>query len=272
MNNYIRLIVPVLATLAAACGTTSELQQPATPEAVGATTPAPSRGRPRAENQATCRSIRIRQGRGARFHRWHRHKQAEAGAGADPQHHNGEQPSHVLRSRCSEDFGDRSLFGGGARTCPGKALVVSGKVTRLVEGMGPCVSWSNSGRQLVFRRHGATIRCRERQCHSQCLDRQQQLGAWQRTGSDANGAELHGSVRDQDRGAAPRRQEGAGGGQGQLKDKNMNDTTGCAAAQPETLWTRRSSWASNGSVCSGSSFSKNLDPEFLCLRELSGLS
>ena len=136
MNNYIRLIVPVLATLAAACGTTSELQQPATPEAVGATTPAQ-------ETAAPAQKIKPH----VDLSGYDKVVVLDFTDGTDTSKLKPEQVQlhstimannlHMFSDLVAQKISETGAYSEVVRQpTPGKALVVSGKVTRLVEGNG----------------------------------------------------------------------------------------------------------------------------------------
>jgi Domain of unknown function (DUF4410) len=136
MNAYIRIIVPALAALAAACGTTSELQQPATPETVSAPTAAqPST----AHAQATKTHVDLSG--------YDKVVVLDFIDGTDtsklkPEEvhlHNSLMASklHTFSDLIAQKISETGAYLEVAREpSDGKALVVSGKVTRLVEGNG----------------------------------------------------------------------------------------------------------------------------------------
>jgi hypothetical protein len=136
MNTYIRLIVPVLAAFAAACGTTSELQQPAKPETVSATTPAQ-------ETAAHAQKIKPH----VDLSGYDKVVVLDFTDGTDTSKLKPEQVhlhSTIMANnlRTFSDLIAQKISETGAYSevvrepTQGKALVVSGKVTRLVEGNG----------------------------------------------------------------------------------------------------------------------------------------
>ena len=135
MNNYIRLIVPVLAAFAAACGTTSELQQPAKPETVSATTPA----------QETAAHAQVKPH--VDLSGYDKVVVLDFTDGTDTSKLKPEQVHphstmmannlHIFSDLIAQKISETKAYSEVAREpVPGKALVVSGKVTRLVEGNG----------------------------------------------------------------------------------------------------------------------------------------
>ncbi|HXJ40562.1 MAG TPA: DUF4410 domain-containing protein [Bryobacteraceae bacterium] len=135
MNTYIRLFVPVLAALAAACGTTSELQQPAKPETVSATTPA----------QETAAHAQIKPH--VDLSGYDKVVVLDFTDGTDTSKLKPEQVHphstmmannlHIFSDLIAQKISETKAYSEVAREpTPGKALVVSGKVTRLVEGNG----------------------------------------------------------------------------------------------------------------------------------------
>lgn len=135
MNTYIRLFVPVLAALAAACGTTSELQQPAKPETVSATTPA----------QETAAHAQVKPH--VDLSGYDKVVVLDFTDGTDTSKLKPEQVHphstmmannlHIFSDLIAQKISETKAYSEVAREpAPGKALVVSGKVTRLVEGNG----------------------------------------------------------------------------------------------------------------------------------------
>ena len=135
MNTYIRLFVPVLAALAAACGTTSELQQPAKPETVSATTP----------GQETAAHAQIKPH--VDLSGYDKVVVLDFTDGTDTSKLKPEQVHphstmmannlHIFSDLIAQKISETKAYSEVAREpAPGKALVVSGKVTRLVEGNG----------------------------------------------------------------------------------------------------------------------------------------
>ena len=135
MNTYIRLFVPVLAALAAACGTTSELQQPAKPETVSATTPA----------QETAAHAQVKPY--VDLSGYDKVVVLDFTDGTDTSKLKPEQVHphstmmannlHIFSDLIAQKISETKAYSEVAREpAPGKALVVSGKVTRLVEGNG----------------------------------------------------------------------------------------------------------------------------------------
>ncbi len=134
MNNYIRLIVPVLAALAAACGTTSELQRPA--DTVSATTPAHDTAGPA---QKLKPHVDLSE--------YDKVVVLDFTDGTDASKLKPEQVSihntmmannlHRFSDLIAQKISETKAYSQVAREpSPGKALVVSGRVTRLVEGNG----------------------------------------------------------------------------------------------------------------------------------------
>ena len=135
MNNYIRLIVPVLAAFAAACGTTSELQQPAKPETVSATTPA----------QETAAHAQVKPH--VDLSGYDKVVVLDFTDGTDTSKLKPEQVHphstmmannlHIFSDLIAQKISETGAYSEVVREpTPGKALVVSGRVTRLVEGNG----------------------------------------------------------------------------------------------------------------------------------------
>jgi hypothetical protein len=136
MNTYIRLIVPVLAAVAAACGTTSELQQPATLETASATTPPQERA-------AAAQKIKPH----VDLSEYDRVVVLDFTDGTDTSKLKPEQVHihdtmmvnnlHSFSDLIAQKISETRAYSQVAREpSPGKALVVSGKVTRLIEGNG----------------------------------------------------------------------------------------------------------------------------------------
>ncbi len=142
MNTYVRLIVPMFAALAAACGTTSELQQPVNPE-TAATIPA-QQGTAHAQSGATA----------AQKTKAHVDLSAYDSVvvldftdGTDTSKLKPEQVSlhnklmvnnlRIFSDLIAQKITETHAYSQVSRDpVQGKALVVSGKVTRLDEGNG----------------------------------------------------------------------------------------------------------------------------------------
>ena len=136
MNTYIRLIVPVLAAFAAACGTTSELQQPAKPDTASATAPTQ-------ETAAHAQKVKPR----VDLSGYDKIVVLDFTDGTDTSKLKPEQVRlhgtimannlRIFSDLIAQKISETGAYSEVVREpSPGKALVVSGKVTRLVEGNG----------------------------------------------------------------------------------------------------------------------------------------
>jgi hypothetical protein len=137
MNAYLRLLVPVLAALAAAaCGTTSELQQPAKPETAsaatptqGTATPAPTT-KPHVDLSGYDKVVVLDFTDGTDISKL---KPEEV------HFHNTMMANHLhtFSDIIAQKIVETKAYSEVVREpSQGKALIVSGKITRLVEGNG----------------------------------------------------------------------------------------------------------------------------------------
>lgn len=198
MNSYIRFIVPVLAVVLTACGTTSDIKPDAAPVAGGA----PTQNVKLTVDLSGYDKVVVLDFADATDTSKLKPDQLRS--------HNEMMATdlHHFSDLIARDIRDTGAYSDVVREAsPGKALVISGRVTRLVEGNSALRLWIGMGREFLFRCRGQVVGFRNRQHLGQRDHRQQQLAARRRARVGADRPELPRTIGDQDRQSPARRQK-----------------------------------------------------------------